>query len=87
MVISGTLDPRPDQCRSPGRPVDVRLLWGVSKDDGFDDDPSSIFAEQPMQLEADGIYRARIETGRYFDELMVVGHYQTTSYRCDWGNG
>jgi hypothetical protein len=40
-----------------------------------------------MQLEADGVFRARIDTRRYFDELMVVGHYQTTSYRCDWGNG
>ena len=44
-------------------------------------------AERSVTTNADGFYRVSIETRRYFDELSVVGNYETNHYRCDWGNG
>jgi hypothetical protein len=85
VIISGSIDPRRVDCPSPGKPVEAKVLWGVVEDGDFD--RSTIFAEEPMRLDADGVFRATVETRRYFDELMIVGHYETTSYRCDWGNG
>jgi hypothetical protein len=86
VILRAEIDPRFDDCSAPGRPIDVKVQWGVvGDDDSFD--PSTIFAEESMHLDADGVFRVSIETNRYFDELMKVGHYQTDSYRCDWGNG
>ncbi|MEO8691877.1 MAG: hypothetical protein ABI658_00090 [Acidimicrobiales bacterium] len=86
VILKSVTDPRLDQCVSPGHPVEVKTQWGIVTGD-HDIDPSTIFAEEIMQLGADGAYRVSIETRRYFDELMAVGHYETTHYRCDWGNG
>lgn len=88
VILSGKPDPRFSDCTSPAKPLDVRVQWGVVKDDANGSyDPSTIFAEETLQLSPDGLYRVSIETRRYFDELMIVGHYQTSNYRCDWGNG
>jgi hypothetical protein len=87
VIISGKVDPRFNDCLSPAKPVDVKVQWGVVEDDSGRFDPSSIFEDAPMQLGPDGVYRASIETRHYWDELMIVGHYETSHYRCDWGNG
>jgi hypothetical protein len=86
VILKAEPDPRLNECKSPGKPIDVKTMWGTSGPD-HDFDLSTIFAEELMQLGPDGAYRVSIETRRYFDELMPVGHWETTRYRCDWGNG
>ena len=85
VIISSRIETGYDSCPSIDKVLEPRVQWGVSDDNDFDQ--SDIFAEEPLQLGSDGVFRASIATERYMDELMIVGHYETGRYRCDWGNG
>ena len=85
VIISSLIETGYDSCPSIDKVLEPRVQWGISDDNDFDQ--SDIFAEEPLQLGSDGVFRASIDTDRYVNELMIVGHYETGRYRCDWGNG
>ncbi|MGE0880749.1 MAG: hypothetical protein AB7L13_13805 [Acidimicrobiia bacterium] len=83
VTLVSDVDERIDACTTRNY-VDVKVQWGTVNADG---DNGPIFASEPMTRGADGKYRVTLAFERYFEELMVVGTYQSTTARCDWGNG
>ena len=84
VIIKVTIETGYNSCTRLDQIIDAKVQWALIPENSSSDH-SSIFAEEPLQLVSDGIYRVAIDKDRY-DGLME-DHSQFSSYRCNWGNG